>query len=91
MIEHPIQDYAHPSLMRTVQQRPESSVSTQDGVDLVVVVRVIAVVGRRLKDGIQVDGRHAQLDKVVQALDYSQKITTLEAMMCGQSVPWFEV
>ena len=55
MVEHAVENHLHPPRMRLIQQLPQRRISTQERIHLVVVVRVIAVVGSRLEDGIEIE------------------------------------
>jgi len=46
MVEHPIEDQAHAAGMQGIDQGLEGWITTEKGIDLQVVVGVIAVIGR---------------------------------------------
>ena len=61
MVEHTVQDDGDAQLLGCLAQLGKVLLGAQDRVDLGVVGRVVAVVTRGLKDGVEVDGRKAQL------------------------------
>jgi hypothetical protein len=66
VVEDAIEHHADPAGVSRVQQFAKRAISPQDRIHPVVVVGVIAVVGRRLEDGVEVDGRDPQCLQVIQ-------------------------
>ena len=60
VVEHTVQDDGNVQLLGRLTQLGKVLLGAQDRVDLSVVCRVVAVVARGLKDGVEVDGRKAQ-------------------------------
>ena len=61
MVEDAVQDDGDAQLLGCLAQLGKVLLGAQDRVDLGVVGRVVAVVARGFKDGVEVDGRKAQL------------------------------
>ena len=66
--EHAVQQDLDPKLMRLAAQGGKVGVRPQQRVHVQVVRRVVTVVGMGLKDGVQIDGIHAQRRDVGQLL-----------------------
>ena len=66
VVEHAVQDHPDPLLPGPGAEGPEVRLRPQQGVDLRVVRRVVAVVGGGLEDGAEVDRGDAQGLQVVQ-------------------------
>ena len=60
VVEHAIEDNAHPARVYTVYQPPQVILCTEGRVDLKVVDRVIFVVRRRAEDRRQIQARRAE-------------------------------
>ena len=61
VVEDAVQDDGNAKLLGCLAQLGKVLLGAQDRVDLSVVGRVVAMIARRLKDGVEVDGRKAQL------------------------------
>ena len=61
MVEDAVQDDGNAELLSRLTQLGKVLLGAQDRVDLGVIGRVVAVVACSLKDGVEVDGRKAQL------------------------------
>ena len=59
MVEHTVQNDGNAKLLGRLAQLGKVLLGAQNRVDLGVVGRVVAVVARGLKDGVEVDGRKA--------------------------------
>ena len=59
MVEDAVQDDGNAELLGRLAQLRKVLLGAQDRVDLGVVGRVVSVVARGLKDGVEVDGRKA--------------------------------
>ena len=90
MVEHAVEHDTNSSLVRCIEHRIECFVSPQQGVDREVVVRVIPMVRRALKDRIEPDGVEPEIYKMVQPIDDAPEITTLVAPDGGRSIPCIE-
>ena len=66
MVEHAVQQHPHAPRVRLAAQGAEVLRRPQHGVDGHVVGGVVAVVGGCLKNGIEVQGGHAQTFQIVQ-------------------------
>ncbi len=73
------------------QQLLESLVAAQQRIHLVVVVRVVAVVGGGLEDGVEVDRGDPQVAQPVELLDHPHQVTALVAVPGGRSVPLLQI
>ena len=76
--------------MTGVEQLAQGIVAAEQRIDVVVVVRVVAVVRRRSEDRSQVERRDAQGGEVVEPLDDAEQVAALEAVRRGRRVPRFE-
>ena len=61
VVEHTVQNDGNAQFLGCLTQLRKVLFGAQDRVDLGVIGRVVAVVARGLKDGVEVDGRKAQL------------------------------
>ena len=68
MVKDAVQDDGDAQLLGCLAQLGKILLGAQDWVDLGVVGRVVAVVARGLKDGVEVDGRKAQLGDAGQVI-----------------------
>jgi hypothetical protein len=90
VVEDAVQHDAHAAGVRPVQQLAQGGVTAQERVDRQVVVRVVAVVGRRGEDRVEVDRRDAQSLEVVQVVDHAVQVTALEPVVGRRGVPGLE-
>ena len=74
-----------------VDQPAQGGRPPQHRVDLFVIVRVITVVGRRLKDRREVDGVHTQVDEIIEVLDDADQVTPLIAVIGRRCAPLVQV
>ena len=91
VVEDPIQHHADAAGVDCVQHLAKRLVPAQDGIHLVVVVGVVAVVGRRLKDGVEVDSGDPQFLQIAQSLSHAQQIAPFEAVGRRRTVPRLQV
>ncbi len=91
VVEDTIQHDAHPPPVGLIQQGVERPVSAQDGIDPVIVVGVIAVVGGGLEDGVKVDGGEPEVLEIVEALGYAEQVAAFEAIDRRLAIPGFKV
>ena len=66
MVEHAVQHDAHAALCRLAAQRFEVLLVSEQRVDALIVARIIAMVGVRLKDRVEVQRAHMQALKIVE-------------------------
>src|SRR5262244_2529593 len=64
---------------------------SQDGVNLIIVMRVIAMIRGRLKDGAEIQRVHAEVGEIVKVLDHAQQITPFEAVPGRWGLPGLQV
>ncbi|MBS1253958.1 MAG: hypothetical protein MAG451_03012 [Anaerolineales bacterium] len=72
MVENAVQHDPDAAGVGSVQQRPQGTVTSEDRVDAIIVVGVIAVISGGLEDRIEVDGRNAKILKIIQTLGHPQ-------------------
>ena len=71
--------------------RRRAGVAAEHRVDLLVVVRVVAMVRRRLEDRREVDGVDAQVLQVIEVLDDADQVAPLVAVIGRRSAPLVQV
>ncbi len=91
MVEDAIQDNAHAVTVRQVEQGVKISHTAQLGVDLVVIRGIVAVVGGGVKNGVEVDRVHPQVEDVVEALDDTPQVAALKSPGGWGRAPGLEV
>ena len=91
MVEDAIQDNANIPAMGFLDEDIKCFPATQQRINQVIVMRVVAMVGSRLKDRVEVDGIDPQVLQVVQFFIDTQKVSTFETLYCWGRVPWFHV
>ena len=64
MIEDAIEDDPHAAVVRLIQELSQGGIAPEQGVDLVVIIGVVAVVGGRGKNGGQVQRGHTECPQV---------------------------
>ena len=77
--------------MGFVDHAPQGRRPAQHGIDFFVVVRVIAVVGRRLKDRREVDGIDTQVGEVIEVFDHADQVAPLIAVIGRLRTPLVQV
>ncbi len=87
VVEDPVQHHPHAPLVAVVEKTPEGALASEDRVHAVVVVGVVAMVGGRLEDGIEVQRGDPEVAEVVEPLGDAHQVATLEAVAGGGSVP----
>ena len=87
VVEDAIEHDADALGMRCFDQTAQGLVAAQHRIDLVVIVRVIAMVARRLEDRRQVDRVDPQVHQMIQVLDNPPQITAVIALLRGRRVP----
>ncbi len=83
VVGHHVQDQAHPALGQSPPQAGQRRVPAQVGVHVVVVGHVVLMVAGGREDGVQVDGRDAQVLQVVQVLDDPGEVAPMEVPRSG--------
>ena len=68
VVEDAIQHHLDAAGVRLIQQGAQPGVAAQQGVHLVIIKGVVAVVGGRGEDGVQVQRGHAQFLQVAQLI-----------------------
>src|SRR5690606_3318983 len=91
VVEYAGDDHAEPVRVGRFQHLEKGRIAAEQGIDDVVVVRVIAVVGGRGEDGVEVDGVDAQRLEVIELLDDAEQIAALEAVVRRRRVPRLQV
>jgi len=91
VVEDPIQHNADAAAVRLVQQAAQGGIPAEDGIDLQVVVGMVAVVGGGLEDRRKVNGIDAQVLQVIQLFQHADQVAALESVAGGRGVPGFQV
>ena len=91
VVEHSIENHPHIPLMGILQQFAERVVAPQQGIDVMIVVCVIPVIGGRCKNRREVEGIDPQVLQVVQALYDSIEIAALESVDGWWGVPGLKI
>ena len=90
MVENAIQHDANSTFMCGIEQGFEGFVSAKQGIDLVVIVSVVAVVGRGLEYRVEVNRGDAEVFQIIQLLINAHQIPAFVAVDGGGGVPFFE-
>ena len=85
MVEHTIQNQVHVAGGQFGGQRVERVSVAKHGVDAHVIGGVVAMVGGRLKNGVQIDGCDAQVLQVIQSINQALQVTAVEIFTVGAS------
>ena len=78
VVKHPVQHHPHTQPVGLIAQPGEILVCPQHRVHPAVVGGAVAVIFRRLEDGVEVDGLHPQAPQVAQLPDHTLKIPAEE-------------
>ena len=65
--------------------------STQQRVDQVVVVGVVAVIGSGLENGIEVNGSYAEVSEIIEFFQNAHQVAAFKAVNGGKTVPAFKL
>ncbi len=91
VVEDAIQHHVHAARVCGVEQFAQRGIATQQRIDLHVVEGVIAVVGGRGKDRVQVDGVDAQRLKIIEAIHDAEQVAALKALLLRRCAPRLEL
>ncbi len=91
VVEHTVQHNTDAKFVGGIKQFAKRLGAPQQRVHSVVVISVVAVVGCRLEDGVEIDGIDAQIGQIIQMFEHADEVPTLVAVYCGGAVPRFEV
>src|SRR5450759_864029 len=91
VIEHAVRHNANVARVRGVDEFTESRIAAQQRIDVEVIVSVIAVIRRRRKNRIEVDGGNAQVLQVIQMRGYAEQIAALETVSRRWRVPRLKI
>ena len=87
MIKYPVEDDTHAAPVRLVEQPFERGIPAQYRINLIIVVRVIAMIRGRLKDGAERQCVNAEVCEIVEVFEHAQQIAALEAMRGRRGLP----
>src|SRR5690554_5565763 len=90
VVEDPVEDYADTETVCSRDQLIEDGFVTQRRVYLEVVVRVVAVVGARREDRVQVDRVAPEVLDVRKAFDNAGKVPAEEVLSGRRGAPRFD-
>src|SRR4026209_2016704 len=90
VVEDPIERDPQPAAVGDVQQFAQRVVAAEEGVDMEVVVGVIAMVGGRLEDRRQVDRGDPKALQVIEFLEDAQEVAALDPVVGRRGVPRLE-
>ena len=91
VVEDAVEDDPHPPGMGRVEELAQGRVAAEQGIDLEVVVRVVAVVRGGREDRGQVERRDPEVRQHRQVLDDPEQVAALEAVGRGRIRPGLEV
>ena len=80
MVEHAVEEDAHPARVDTVDQPPQIVLRAEGRVDLEIIGCVVLVVRRCAEDRRQIETRHAERLDVVELLRNARQITAHEIL-----------
>ncbi len=91
MIKHTIQNDPDSSLVCRLKKLSKSSITTQNRINIAIIMGVIAVISGRGENGIQIDSVNSQISQVIQSFHNTQQIPTLESMISGFGTPFLQI
>ena len=91
VVEDSVQNDPNASIVSFVNHASQCLSAPEHGVDLLVVVRVISVIGGRLEHGREVDRGDAERNQVIEVLEDADQIAALIAVISGRCTPRVEV
>jgi hypothetical protein len=91
MIEHPVEHNAHAALMDLVEQHLEGRITAKYWIDLIIVMRMVAMVGGGLKDRAEIQCVHPEVSEIVEAFDNTQQVPSFETRKGRGTMPGFRV
>ena len=89
MVEHAIQDNAHAQLIGMLDQVVKILLRAEVGIDLVVILCVVAVVGTGVEDRIKVKSVDAQRGQIIQVLIDALQVAA-EVIAAAARLPWWD-
>jgi hypothetical protein len=87
VIKYPVEDDTHAAPVSLVEQPFERGIPAQYRINLRIVVRVIAMIRCRLKDGAEIQCVNAEVCEIVEVFEHAQQIAALEAMRGRRGLP----
>ena len=87
VVEHTIKDQAHATALQLHHQGIEGGIASEQRVHLQVVVSVVAVIGRRTEDRVEVESGDAELLQMIEPLDHAVEITPLKPHTIRRRAP----
>lgn len=87
VVENSVQQDSHPPHMNLLDQFYESLVSAQSFVYFEVIAGIVFVVRRRIEDGSQVYTVDSELLQIIQLMDDSSQVSSVEAIPLGRGTP----
>src|SRR5258708_5050099 len=91
VIEDAIQHDLHAALVEFVAQCIKGFVPTQQRINLIIVMGMVAVIAGTLEDGREVDRVYAEFLQVIEMFDHTVQVTAFVTLTCWQAVPRFEI
>lgn len=91
MVEHTIEHDVYAAAVGFIEQETKCPAAAQERVDAKIIVRVVAVVGSGLEDGVEIDGVDPQVLQIVQALQHAQQVAPFEAVHRRFGVPGLQI
>ena len=87
VVEHAVEHHPHAPRVAGVQELAQCGVAAEHRVDLLVVVRVVAVVAGGLEDRREVDRVDAEVLQIVELLDHADEVAALVAVRRRRVAP----
>ena len=66
MVEHTIQNDANILLMRLIEQFAKCIIPAKQGIDVVIIIGVVTMIGSRSKDRVEIKSRDPQVLQIIQ-------------------------
>ena len=90
MVEDTVQHHADAAFVGFIQQEAQGFIAAQQWVYIIVIVGMVAVIGRRGKDRVEVNGSDPQVFQVIQFFGYAIQVAAFKAILGWGRVPGFE-
>ena len=87
VVEDPIEQQPHPPAFELRQERLKGRLAAQQRIDLEVVVGVVAVIGGRAEDRIEIEAAHPQALEVIEPVQHAPEITPLKVVLVRGTTP----